>query len=441
MNIETIVNKLGINLSAMQKNVINAILQTKNDLTVLSPTGTGKTYAYLIPLITKLNPDNINIQAVVIVPGRELALQTAEVVKNMKCGIKAMALYGGRPTMEEHTFMRKEKPQIIFATPGRINDHLEKSNIQAITVEWLVIDEFDKCLQLGFQQEMIDIINKLTNIKRRILLSATDMDEIPKFISITRNIYINFLDNKNKLSDRVNLYKINSPNIDKLNTLYKILCRIGDKSTIVFLNHRESVMRTTDYLEKKGFIISAFHGGLTQREREAALYLFSNGSTNIMISTNLAARGLDIPNIDNIIHYHLPETEEDYIHRIGRTARWNKTGKSYFILNKNETIPIFVKEKVSNFDIPITEQKPITPRMATIYIGKGKKDKISKGDVVGFLCKKANLDITEIGKIDIMSRFTYVAIPINKISSIIKLTKGEKIKGINTVIEEIKSIK
>ena len=438
MEINDILTRLGIELNAMQEATSEAVLRSNKDVVVLSPTGSGKTYAYLIPLIQLLNVEADEVQAVVIVPGRELAQQSANVVKDLKCGLRAMALYGGRPTMDEHRTLRDVRPQIVFATPGRLNDHLDKGNILANTVKWLIIDEFDKCLEMGFQAEMEKLANSLPNVERRVLLSATESDSIPKFINMGRTIKVDYRSDEEQVPDRIHLYEVRSPEKDKLSTLSELLLSMGNTGSIVFLNYRDSVVRTAEYLKSKGFTLSMFHGGLEQKEREAALYRFSNGSANILVSTNLGARGLDIPDIDNIVHYHLPENEDEYVHRVGRTARWDKEGKSYFVLGPEEHIPEYVKETVDNYQIP--EQLPavVQPRMATLYIGKGKKDKLSKGDIVCFLCKKAGLQQAEIGKIDVMPRFTYVAVARNKISYILKVTKGEKIKGISTVFEEVR---
>ena len=349
-----------------------------------------------------------------------------------------MALYGGRPTMDEHREMRNVKPQIIFATPGRLNDHLDKENFESKTIQWLIIDEFDKCLEMGFQQEMQEVVDKLPMVRRRILLSATEADSIPKFINIGSNICIDYRNNEDETSNRVQLHTVYSIKRDKLETLSDLLKYLGDKSSIVFLNYRESVIRTATYLQEEGFSVSIFHGGLEQKEREAMLYLFSNGSTNILVSTNLGARGLDIPDVDNIIHYHFPENEDEYIHRVGRTARWDKCGNIYFLLGPDEQLPNYINQKVDIMKIPDVLPTIKPARMSTLYIGKGKKDKISKGDIVGFLCKKAGVERMDIGKIDVMPRFSYVAVSRTKISQILKMTKGEKIKGISTVVEEVK---
>ena len=430
--------KLGISLNAMQEATADAVLHTGKDVVVMSPTGSGKTYAYLLPLIERLDASSDDLQAVVLVPGRELALQSANVLKDMGSGLRSMPLYGGRPTMEEHRVLRDVKPQIVFATPGRLNDHLDKSNINAETIKWLVIDEFDKCLEFGFQDEMMNILCKLPNIERRILLSATESETIPKFVSMGRTVQLDYRTDEENIPDRIRLYTVTSPERDKLEVLRKLLLSLGDKSSIVFLNYRDSVERTASYLKEYGFTVGWFHGGLEQREREAALYRFSNGSAPILVSTDLASRGLDIPDVDNIIHYHFPETEDSYVHRVGRTARWDKEGRTFFLLGPEEHLPEYVSKEHEEYHFTESSHKPALPRMATLYIGKGKKDKISKMDIVGFLCKKGGLNSSEIGKIDVKERFTYVAILRTKVREVISLTKGERIKGIRTILEEVK---
>ncbi len=433
-----ILTKLGITLNAMQEETADAVLHTGKDVVVISPTGSGKTYAYLLPLIQRLKASSDELQAVVLVPGRELALQSACVLKDMGSGLRAMALYGGRPAMEEHRALREVKPQIVFATPGRLNDHLDKANIDAGTVKWLVIDEFDKCLELGFQEEMMHILSRLPGIERRILLSATESESIPDFVSMGRTVRLDYRTDNSGVFERIRLYTVASPEKDKLETLSRLLLSLGDKSSIVFLNYRDSVERTALFLKEKGFTVSWFHGGLEQHEREAALYRFSNGSAPILVSTDLASRGLDIPDVDNIIHYHLPETEENYVHRVGRTARWDKEGKTFFVLGPGEHLPEYAGKCQDVYQIPERLPSPSQPRMGTIYIGKGKKDKISKMDIVGFLCKKGGLNASEIGKIDVKDRFSYVAVSRRKIKELLRLTKGEKIKGIHTVVEEVR---
>ena len=439
METDRILEKLGISeLNDMQKEATQAVLRTNNDVVILSPTGSGKTLAYLLPLVQLIDASVPTVQAVVIVPGRELALQSAMVLKDMGCGLRACACYGGRAAMDEHRVLRQVQPHIVFATPGRLLDHIEKENILTTGIRYLVIDEFDKCLEMGFLNEMNAIINRLSNVQRRILISATDAESIPHFVNMGRTMRMDYLIEEEQVSDRVNVYQVISPVKDKLETLRNLLCELGEESSIVFLNYRESVERVADYLQEQGFTLSYFHGGLEQRQREDALYKFSNASANVLVSTDLASRGLDIPSINNIIHYHLPESEQGYIHRVGRTARWDKLGKTFFILNQEESIPDYIDAEPTLHTIPTDLPAPPKPKMVTLYIGKGKKDKLSKGDIVGFLCKKGGLKGTEIGRISVEDRFTYVAIDRAQLRSVLRNVQGEKIKGVKTIIEEVR---
>lgn len=439
METDRILEKLGISeLNDMQKEATQAVLRTNNDVVILSPTGSGKTLAYLLPLVQLIDASVPTVQAVVIVPGRELALQSATVLKDMGCGLRACACYGGRAAMDEHRVLRQVQPHIVFATPGRLLDHIEKENILTTEIRYLVIDEFDKCLEMGFLNEMNAIINKLSNVQRRILISATDAESIPHFVNMGKTTRMDYLIEEEQVSDRVNVYQVISPVKDKLETLRNLLCELGEESSIVFLNYRESVERVADYLQEQGFTLSYFHGGLEQRQREDALYKFSNASANVLVSTDLASRGLDIPSINNIIHYHLPESEQGYIHRVGRTARWDKLGRTFFILNQEESIPDYIDAEPTLHTIPANLPAPPKPRMVTLYIGKGKKDKLSKGDIVGFLCKKGGLKGTEIGRISVEDRFTYVAIDRAQLRSVLRNVQGEKIKGVKTIIEEVR---
>ena len=438
--IDKILNKLGIELNDMQQDALRAIQHGNQDVVVLSPTGSGKTLAYLLPLSQLVDAADDEPQAIVVTPGRELALQSSTVLKNMGSGLRAMACYGGRSTMDEHRVLRQVRPQIIFGTPGRLNDHLDKGNFSPYHIKYLVIDEFDKCLEMGFQDEMSRLVKSLPGLRRHFLLSATESEEIPRFVHMGKVEKLDYRMDEEQVPERVHIYKVMSPEKDKLESLSLLLRSLGDTSTIVFLNYRDSVERTNRYLADQGFSTAFFHGGLEQKEREAALYRFSNGSANVFVSTDLASRGLDIPDIDNIIHYHLPESEDGYIHRVGRTARWEAKGKAYFLLGPTESIPEYVDAEVEDYEIPAVEElpAPAQPKMATIYIGKGKKDKISKGDILGFLCKKGGLQSSEIGKIDVNDRYAYAAIARPKLRSVLQKVKGEKIKGIKTIVEEVR---
>ena len=439
MDIDKVLERLRIQeLNTMQQTACKTILGTADDVVLLSPTGSGKTLAYLLPTAHLVEENSEQVQVLVVVPGRELALQSSNVLKMMACGVRSVSCYGGRPAMEEHRTLKQVKPQVVFGTPGRLNDHLQKHNISPYAVRMLIIDEFDKCLEMGFHNEMSKLLRNLPGLQRRVLISATDAAEIPNFISLDSVCRLDFLVDDEQVPSRVTIYEVRSAMKDKLEELSRLLRSFGSASSIVFLNYRDAVERTADYLRRDGFAVSLFHGGLEQKQREDSLYKFSNGSANVLVSTDLASRGLDIPNVDNIVHYHLPLGEEGYIHRVGRTARWEALGHTFFVLGPTEHLPEYIEGEIKVFELPVELPPPAEPLMSTIYIGKGKKDKISRGDIVGFLCKKGGLTPDEIGKIDVNDRYAYAAIARHRLSEVLKNVQGEKIKGIKTVVELVK---
>ena len=250
-------------------------------------------------------------------------------------------------------------------------------------------------------------------------------------------VKLDFLEGE-AVSSRLNLQQVLSPQKDKLDTLYRLLCSVAHKQTLVFVNYRESVDRVASFLKSKKFPCEAFHGGMEQPDRERALYKFRNGSSPVLVSTDLAARGLDIPGIENVIHYHLPVNEEAFTHRNGRTARWDATGSSYLLLHAEETLPAYIPQDISVFDLPEETPKPVKARWTTLYIGKGKKDKLNKVDIVGFLYKKGGLSREDVGQVDVKDHYAFVAIRRSKAKQVLSLVQGEKIKGLKTLIEEAK---
>lgn len=439
MNVDEILSRLHIErLNEMQQAAIRAF-GGGDDVILLSPTGSGKTLAYLLPLLSFLKPGVKGVQAVVLVPSRELALQIDQVFRAMGTEYNVMSCYGGRPAMDEHRVMKNVNPTVIIGTPGRMNDHLRKANFDASAVRLLVIDEFDKCLEFGFQEEMASVMGQLPRIERRFLLSATDAEEIPRFTGLRRVRKLDFLRPEHVLSSRLHLYKVVSPVKDKLDTLFRLLCCIGNESTLVFCNHRESVERVGEYLRKMKMYCEVFHGGMGQDERERALYKFRNGSCPVLVSTDLAARGLDIPEIKNVVHYHLPVSEDSFIHRNGRTARWENEGNAYVLAYQEEALPSYLPEDaLEDYELPGSVSLPPLPEFVTLYIGKGKKDKINKVDIVGFLSKKGRLQKDEIGKVDVKERHAFVAIARRKAKQVLKLVQNEKIKGVKALIEVAK---
>ena len=434
--IEKLLARLNIDsLNKMQLDAIEAIEKNDNVI-LLSSTGSGKTLAFLIPVIQKLDVDNKKTQAMIIVPSRELALQIEQVFRSLGTDLKITCCYGGhlRETEENNLV---QPPAILVGTPGRIADHIRRGNITTDTIETLVLDEFDKSLESGFWEEIRFIVESLPSIKKRILTSATEAVEVPRFIGLTSPERLNYLSGSDKETQLI-IKTILSPEKDKSDTLFKLICSIGNKSLIVFCNHRESVERTSDLLTQKGIVNEFYHGAMEQQERDSALCKFRNGTVNVLVTTDLASRGLDIPNIKYIIHYHLPATEEVFIHRNGRTARMDAGGTCILILSAEEKLPAYIKEDVEQIQLPENLPLPEKPKWSTLFIAAGKKDKVNKIDIVGFLSNKGQLKQDDIGLIEVKDFFSFVAIRKLKVSNVLQLIKNEKIKNKKVKIEVAK---
>lgn len=437
MTTNEILQHLGIDmLNGMQQEMAEAC-RRNHDIVLLSPTGSGKTLAYLIPLVQNIDTKLDEVQALVLVPSRELAMQTALVLKQMAAGVRGVAVYGGRPAMEEHRTLNGVKPHVIIGTPGRVLDHLGKENFKSANISKLVIDEFDKSLELGFQEEMANVMRHLSNLQFRYLLSATDCPEIPLFVGTSDNVKkLDFLDETEQIPNRIEVSVVKSPLKDKLESLGNLLCMLGQQSSLVFVGFRESVERVSKYLTQQGFSASAFHGGMDQPDRERALFRFSCGACNVMVCTDLASRGLDIPEIDNVIHYHLPLDEQAYIHRNGRTARWEAVGNAYIILGPEEYLPEFITSDLPVLSVPKSNYKSVPqPKWESLYIGKGKKDKLSKGDIAGFMMKIGGLERDEVGRIEVRDHCAYVSVLRSRVRELLLRVRGQKIKGMKTIIE------
>ena len=427
-SIEKLLSNLKIDaLNEMQLAAIDTIEKNDNVI-LLSSTGSGKTLAFLIPLLHKLDRSNKKTQALIIVPSRELAIQIEQVFKSLGTDFKITCCYGGhlRETEENNLI---QPPALLVGTPGRLADHIRRGNITIDTITTLVLDEFDKSLESGFWDEIAFIVEALKSIKKRILTSATEAVDVPDFIGLRSPARLNFLSPDEEKENKLRIGTILSPEKDKMETLFKLICFIGNKSIVVFCNHRESVERTSVYLTKAGIVNEFYHGAMEQQERDSALCKFRNGTTNVLVTTDLASRGLDIPNIKYIIHYHLPATEEVYIHRNGRTARMDAGGTAILILSAEEKMPAYVKEDVENIELTEHLTLPEKPKWSTLFIAAGKKDKVNKIDIVGFLSNKGQLKKDDIGLIDVKDFFSFVAIRKLKVGQTLQLIKDQKIKN------------
>lgn len=420
---QDILAKLNIyELNPMQKEAIPVIETTTNTI-LLSPTGTGKTLAFLLPIIKSLDPNCTDIQVLILVPSRELAIQIEQVVRSMGSGFKVNAVYGGRP-MSKDKIEIKHIPAILIGTPGRIGDHFSNNRFSKSGIKTLILDEFDKSLEVGFEYEMRGIINELPNINKRILTSATQGVEIPTFVRLDKPTIINYL--KEKVTSKLAIKTVVSPTKNKLQTLLDLLLHIGYQPGIVFCNLKDSIDKVSDFLDKNKISHACFSGGMEQRDRERSLIKFRNGTCQVLIATDLAARGIDIPEMKYIIHYELPKALDEFTHRNGRTARINAKGTAYVLKWVKEYLPEFIKKsKVED----ISKKAPAKQQFwETLFISGGRKDKISKGDIAGLFFKQGEINKDQLGTIELKQDCAFVAVPQSIASELVEKLNNTRLK-------------
>lgn len=419
-------------LNAMQLATLEANEKAK-DMILLSPTGSGKTLAYLLPVLMSLDPEIKNVQALILAPSRELAQQIEQVWRSMGTGFKVNTCFGGRPSNGEKRDLAIP-PALLIGTPGRLQDHIERGNFELTDIKTLILDEFDKSLEMGFTEQMEAIISRIPSIKIRILTSATDAVSIPAFTGIQNPVKLDFTEKDNVLKG-LKIFSVKGNNNDKMDLLYQLLCYLGNDSTLIFCNQRETVEKVSAYLRTRNVANEFFHGKLEQPDRERALSKFRNGSCTAFISTDLASRGLDIPEIKNIIHFDAPVRADEFIHRNGRTSRMEAEGSAFILLTEKEDLPAFITSLPTPLILPALSSMPPKPDWATLYIGKGKKDKLSKMDIVGFMFKKGQLAKDELGMVEVKEYYSFVAIKVNKVKEVLRLVENEKIKNMKMRIE------
>lgn len=430
--LEGIKHKLGIEqLNDMQKKMLS-VSSENHDIILLSPTGSGKTLAFTLPVLKMLKPSTGRIQCVVVAPSRELVIQIADVMRGAGQGYRVIALYGGHSVQDEVNSL-KVVPDIIVATPGRLLDHSVRHNLELLPVRILVLDEFDKSLELGFEEEMEKIMKRLKNVSRIILTSATKADLLPEFLSLKNPMTINFSGSVDNPRSRMRIRKVETESNDKLESLLILLNNINSSSevpekSIVFVNHRESAERIYEFLRKKRVACGLYHGALEQKDREMAVAMFNNGSRPVLVATDLAARGLDIENVASVIHYHQPLTREAYLHRNGRTARVDAEGDIYILVGPEENLKEFV-EVDGDFEADSNLKADLANKLMTIYISGGKREKISRGDILGFLVKECNVPASDIGKIDVFDHYSLVAVREKMVPDLLNKADSKKLKG------------
>lgn len=420
---EEILEKLKIvALNSMQEEAIDVIEETTNTV-LLSPTGTGKTLAFLLPLIKSLDAESTEVQALILVPSRELAIQIEQVVRSMGSGFKVNAVYGGRPISKDKIEL-KHTPAILIGTPGRILDHFDAERFTKNSIKTLVLDEFDKSLETGFELEMNAIMDDLIHLNKRILTSATQGVKIPSFVGLEKPKTINYLNDKQE--SKLAIKTVVSSDKNKLQTLVDLLLYIGNEPGIIFCNFKDSIEQVSAHLDKNGMNYACFSGGMEQRDRERSLIKFRNGTCQVLIATDLAARGIDIPEMKYVIHYELPRAVEEFTHRNGRTARVNEKGTAYVLQWEQERLPSFIKKGTP---IDISKKAQFKPQFwETLFISGGRKDKISKGDIAGLFFKQGGINKDQLGVIELKQDCAFVSVPVSIADELVRKLNNTRLK-------------
>lgn len=430
--IEGVKRRLGISqLNEMQKEMMSKSSESR-DIILLSPTGSGKTLAFTLPVLKLMKPSTGRIQCVVIAPSRELVLQIASVMREAAKVFRVVALYGGHKVEDEVNSL-KVVPDIVVATPGRLLDHSVRHNLELLPVRMLVLDEFDKTLELGFEEQMEKLVKRMKNVSRIILTSATKADILPEFLKLDNPVTVDYSSRSEEVRGRMNVRKVPTDSNDKLEGLLALLYNInsGNESpekAMIFVNHRESAERVYEFLRKRKVAAVLYHGALEQKERESAVALFNNGSRPILVATDLAARGLDIEKVKSVIHYHQPLTPESFTHRNGRTARIDEEGDIYVLAGPDEQLKEFISPD-GEFVLDPEKYVDLSQKFMTLYISGGKREKLSKGDILGFFVKECGVNPADIGKIDVFDHYSLAAVREKSVAPLLNAAEGKKLKG------------
>jgi len=425
-------------MTPIQTQSLPAILKGK-DLLAQAKTGSGKTAAFGIGLLHHLEPQIYKAQALVLCPTRELADQVSKEIRRLARAIpntKVLTLCGGTPTAPQYASL-EHQPHIVVGTPGRILQHLEKGSLKTDGFKMLVLDEADRMLDMGFHEDIMRIISMMPRQRQTLLFSATYPDEI-KYIS--NKIQTNPVDirveasHENKNIKQV-FYEIQKGARTK--TLVALLQHYHPESSVVFCNRKQQCKELARDLWQQGFHVLALHGDLEQKERDQVLVQFANHSSSILIATDVAARGLDIKDLEAVINFEISPDPEIYIHRIGRTGRAGNKGLALSMFMPAEAPNI---AKIEDYQgSPVTIEKTsslksrenfrLSPPMVTLSLNGGRKDKIRAGDILGALTKNTDIPGKQIGKIDLFDNFAYVAVERPIAKQALKILSEGKIKG------------
>ena len=426
-------------MTPIQEQGLPLILDGK-DILAQAKTGSGKTAAFAIGLLHHLDAKKYQTQALVLCPTRELADQVSNEIRRLARAIpntKILTLCGGKPIAPQLASL-EHSPHIVVGTPGRILKHLlDKQSLNLSHLKTLILDEADRMLDMGFHDDMMNIIHNTPKNRQTLLFSATYPDGIKEISDEIQNdptdIRLESTQNENKIEQI--FYEVEKGNRTK--TLISILHHFKPESTVVFCNRKQQAQELAENLWQEGFHALALHGDLEQKDRDRTLVQFSNKSSSILIATDVASRGIDIKDLQAVVNFELSPDPEIHVHRIGRTGRAGKKGLalSLFIASESHKVNRIEEYQKTSFNIAKTstlkmrENFKLSPPMVTLNINGGRKDKVRAGDILGALTAKTDIEGKQIGKIDIFDNFSYVAVERPIAKQALKILSEGKIKG------------
>ena len=436
-----VVKELGFEkLTPIQAASIPLLLEGK-DLVGQSKTGSGKTAAFGLPILEQIQLEPRDVQALILCPTRELCTQVARELRKLGRrlpGLQILILCGGLPGRPQADALRKGA-QIVVGTPGRVLDHIRRRNLTLGYVKTLVLDEADRMLDMGFEEEMSVIMDEAPRTRQTIFFSATFPQEIEKMSAMyqTNPEHVK-IEKQKEEKPSIEQFVYDAELEEKYTTLVRVLKHHRADSTIVFCNQKATAGELAASLTKEGISCGAIHGDLEQDERDKVLALFRNGSRRLLLATDVAARGLDIPDLDLVINFDLPHDLDSYIHRIGRTGRAGKTGTAVSIATARERMRLYDFGKETGVMVQQGELSKasfasganIAAEMQTLWISGGRKEKVRPTDILGALTGEAGgLKGTSVGKIEIHDHYAYVAVERTLAKSVVQKLQGAKIKG------------
>jgi ATP-independent RNA helicase DbpA len=411
------------------------------DVVGQAPTGSGKTAAYGLSVLHQVDVKLDAVQIIVLVPARELALQVRDALKKLGKflpNLRVAAFYGGHAFRDE-TSSLQQAPHIVVATPGRLLDHFERRSIIPNQLKVLILDEADKLLELGFQEELVEIIKRLPRRRQTLLFSATMSDKVLDLIrkNLTRPRVVNAGADTDELPENLKLVGHFGPVEKKPAALLHLLQQPETGRALVFCNTRERCTELTRFLQGRGVAAEVLHGKMPQPERDKALMKLRNGSSQVLVATDVAARGIDVTALDTVVQFDSPDKADAFQHRAGRTARAGAEGTAHILVTEKEQAqvkkwPIAAGIQWKPLHAPkLPPAAPKTPRPenATLHVSAGRKDKVSAHDLVGTFVAHGGLEREAVGHIEVFDHYSYVAVPRPQAQEVAERVTGAKIKG------------